>query len=152
MSARANAAMRAGGCATQVGALCLREDGRVLLITSRGTHRWIIPKGWDMPDRSLAQAALQEAWEEAGVEGSVDENPVGTYHYSKTIKDRKVLEIEVQVYRVTVTELVDEFREAGQRKRRWFKPSKAARSVSEPELQRLLAALPDPQSAAGGTD
>ena len=67
----------------QVGAVCLDPaTGRVLLITSRGTGRWIIPKGWPMPGRSLAEAALQEAWEEAGVRAKTGEE-MGSYHYDK---------------------------------------------------------------------
>ena len=148
MSARAKAAALAGGPAVQVGALCLRADGCVLLITSRGTRRWIIPKGWEINGLGPARSALQEAWEEAGVQGSVEENPVGSYRYEKTFKDGRSLSIGVRVYRVAVAALAEDFREAGQRKRRWFRPAKAARRVAEPELQRLLAALPDPGPAA----
>ena len=150
MSRQAKAALLTGGPAAQVGALCLREDGRVLLITSRGSRRWIIPKGWEMPGRSPAQAALQEAWEEAGVEGRVEENPVGTYHYDKILKHGQVLKAEVRVYRVAVAALADAFPEAGQRQRRWFRPVKAAARVAEAELRQLLAALPDPGPEPGG--
>lgn len=135
--------------ALQVGALCLREDGKVLLITSRGSRRWIIPKGWTMPDRSHAAAALQEAWEEAGVQGEAAESPVGHYHYDKILKGGRALPIEVRVFRVLVTNLSDEFREAGQRRRRWFSPLKAASLVAEPELQQILRSLPPVTAKTG---
>src|SRR3569623_26252 len=54
---------------------------KVLLITSRGSRRWVIPKGWPMPDRSPAQAAAQEAYEEAGVVGTPADKALGAYAY-----------------------------------------------------------------------
>ncbi|HHX88347.1 MAG TPA: NUDIX domain-containing protein, partial [Paracoccus sp.] len=62
----------------QAAALCLREGNKgreVLLISSLKSERWILPKGWPMKGRTLAGAALQEAWEEAGVVGRADEVP-----------------------------------------------------------------------------
>lgn len=54
----------------QYGALCFRfgEDGAVeiLLITSRDSGRWIIPKGWPMKKKEPHEAAAVEAWQEAG--------------------------------------------------------------------------------------
>lgn len=72
MSPKHRAALRAlmGTPAEQTAALCTHpQTGQVLLITSRDTGRWVLPKGWPMRGRSMAQAALIEAWEEAGVEG-----------------------------------------------------------------------------------
>ena len=133
----------------QVGALCLNAEGRVLLITSRNTGRWVIPKGWPMAGRTHADSALQEAWEEAGVKGAVAETVIGTYHYAKMLRDGRSAAIAVAVYPVAVTALADDFPEAGQRRRRWFRPRKAAKRVAEPELQALLAALPDPGPRTG---
>ncbi|MEN9850080.1 MAG: hypothetical protein RL128_243, partial [Pseudomonadota bacterium] len=59
---------------TQYGALCWRmHRGKVevLLITSRDTGRWVIPKGWPIDGLAPAQTAAREAWEEAGVEGDI---------------------------------------------------------------------------------
>ena len=62
----------------------LKNDAvEFLLITSRGTGRWIIPKGWPMPGRTLAQAALREAYEEAGIRGIVETSSIGSYQYYK---------------------------------------------------------------------
>lgn len=129
------------GKGLQVGALCLDAEGQVLLITSRGTGRWVIPKGWTMPDRSDAEAALQEAWEEAGVRGHVQPKAIGRYHYDKILRDGTALPTEVQVFQVAVKELADTYREAGQRQRRWFLPLDAASHVAEPELQTILRNL-----------
>ncbi|MDO5643258.1 MAG: NUDIX hydrolase [Paracoccus sp. (in: a-proteobacteria)] len=125
--------------ALQVGALCLDPpSGRVLLITSRGTGRWIIPKGWPMSGLSAAGAALREAWEEAGVEGKADETPLGHYHYDKQEGGGLNIPINVQVHLVRVSALADDFPEARDRKRAWFTPAEAAPLVAEPELQDLL--------------
>ena len=67
----------------QVGALPYRtiDKGKVelLLITSRDTGRWLIPKGWPMTGVKDYDAAAQEAWEEAGVVGPVRRKPIGSY-------------------------------------------------------------------------
>ena len=125
--------------ALQVGALCLQPDtGRVLLVTSRGTGRWIIPKGWPMTGRSAAGAALREAWEEAGVCGRAQESPVGQYAYNKKQGRGLGIPINVQVYLIRVTGLDDDYPEAGERERKWFTPAEAADLVDETELKALL--------------
>ena len=132
----------------QVAALCLEEcSGKVLLVTSRGTGRWIVPKGWPMPGISLADAALQEAWEEAGVRGQVDQSEIGRYRYSKEQDRGYAVPVEVLVFPVKVRDLEKKFPEVDQRKRRWFTPHEAANMVAEAELKQLLRALPDPRPA-----
>ncbi len=129
----------------QVAALCLRQTDagpKVLLITSRDSGRWIIPKGWPMTGKTCAEAALQEAWEEAGVTNSqIDDTPMGSYNYDKRRDNGAVEPVTVLIYRVSVTDLADDFPEVDQRKRRWFTPLKAATLVAEPELQAVLRAL-----------
>ena len=126
----------------QVGAVCVRpSDGRILLITSRGTGRWIIPKGWPMTGRSAAAAAMQEAWEEAGVRGSVSARPLGRYRYNKRHDGMLSVPIDVQVHRVQVDRLEDDFPEAAERERSWFSPREAAGHVSEEELRDILLGL-----------
>ena len=123
----------------QVAALCLRKRGKrreVLLIGTRRSGRWIVPRGWPMPDRSLAEAALREAWEEAGVTGKVDREPLGRFHYRK-VGDGG-LRCRVEVFRVRVKALANDFPEAGERKRRWVSTKRAAPMVHEHELRALL--------------
>lgn len=125
---------------TQFGALCFRvHDGRVeiLLITSRGTGRWIVPKGWPMDGETPAAAAATEAYEEAGVIGKVHDQVLGFYSYSKGI-DGDFLPCVVAVFPLKVDKLVRDFPEAGQRKRRWVSQKKAAAMVHEPELRRII--------------
>ncbi len=129
--------------ALQVGALCLQADtGKVLLVTSRGTGRWIIPKGWPMDGRSAGGAALREAWEEAGVQGKVEERPLGRYRYDKKLSRGLSAPVEVQVHLVHVAALDKNFPERKQRQRRWFAPAEAAGLVDEPGLATLIRRLP----------
>lgn len=125
---------------TQFGALCYRtrdNHTQILLITSRGTGRWILPKGWPMADISPNDAALQEAWEEAGVEGKVMGNSLGIYSYRK-LDDQIDLPCVVAVFPIKVQRLKSKYPEKEQRQRRWFAPKKAAELVSEPELAQII--------------
>lgn len=128
----------------QAAALCTRKGARgveVLLVTSLSTKRWIVPKGWPMEGKSLAQAALQEAWEEAGVKGAVDEYPVGSYGYQKLVKGGIPVTCRCSVYRIAVEGLAPAWPEKGRRERRWLRPAEAAKLVEEDELSALIRDL-----------
>ena len=129
----------------QVAALCYRdtaEGKRVLLITSRDTGRWIVPKGWPRDGRDGPRAALQEAWEEAGVrKAEIESDPVGFYYYAKGMTEGLTIPVEAQVYLTRVKELGEDYPEADVRKRAWFTPERAAELVEEPDLQDMLRAL-----------
>lgn len=129
----------------QVAALCHRGQGdkkEVLLVTSRGTGRWIIPKGWPITGLESSEAALQEAWEEAGVtNGKIRTESVGTYHYEKTLPYGWALPVETLVFSVDVRELCDDFPESSERQRKWVSPTQAANMVQEPELKTILRKL-----------
>jgi 8-oxo-dGTP pyrophosphatase MutT (NUDIX family) len=132
--------------ATQVGAICLDPgSGKVLLVTSRGTGRWVIPKGWPMEGRTLGGAAAQEAWEEAGVRGQISADELGRYTYEKRQDARSAVHIEVRVFALEVESQSDDFPERRERKRRWLRPSEAAQLVAEPELKNILEGLEDPE-------
>jgi 8-oxo-dGTP pyrophosphatase MutT (NUDIX family) len=156
MNMKSNIALRddaepVGGAASapekgqQVAALCYRDarDGKeVLLITSRDTGRWIIPKGWPMRGKTDAQAAAIEAWEEAGVKSAnVECDPIGSYEYDKMQDDGVALPVETQVYSVEVDRLAKMFPEVSERDRAWVSPNEAADMVDEPELKALLNSL-----------
>lgn len=130
----------------QVAALCYRSrDGQpkeVLLVTSRGTGRWIIPKGWPIKGLDGGQAALREAWEEAGVsKARLEGGAIGSYTYDKALDEGWSMQIETLVYPVAVEDMRDEFPEACQRRRKWVDPAEAANMVREPELQSILRHL-----------
>jgi 8-oxo-dGTP pyrophosphatase MutT (NUDIX family) len=125
---------------TQFGALCYRvrqDKVQVLLITSRGTGRWILPKGWPIGGAAPTEAAAQEAWEEAGVEGRVMGNCLGIYSYVK-VDDAERLPCIVAIFPIKVKRLQDEYPEADQRQRKWFSLKKAANLLTEPELRQMV--------------
>ncbi len=128
----------------QFAALCWRmHRGRVevLLITSRDTGRWVIPKGWPMADKTPAECAATEAWEEAGVRGHGRDDALGYYSYDKMMGSKAALPCIVAVFPLRVEELASRFPERKQRRRRWFNAEKASKLVAEPELKALLLAL-----------
>lgn len=127
----------------QVAALVLRRGElgpEVLLISSRDTGRWVLPKGWPMKGKSLATAAQREAWEEAGVTGPVCREPLGQYSYDKRDKGGLPRPVQVSVFAMTLRRLETGFPEEGKRKLIWVSPAEAARLVDEPELSALLSA------------
>jgi 8-oxo-dGTP pyrophosphatase MutT (NUDIX family) len=125
----------------QVAALPYRRtkggDPEILIITSRETRRFVIPKGWPMKDRRKSEAAAREAFEEAGVIGTVGRKPVGRYTYWKRLKDRFSL-VRVTVYPLEVSEQVAEWPERDQRLLSWMAPADAALLVDEPGLARII--------------
>ncbi|MFN3954215.1 MAG: NUDIX hydrolase [Pararhodobacter sp.] len=128
----------------QAAALCLREGKtgpEVLLVQSLNTRRWILPKGWPMKRRSLAGAAAQEAWEEAGVIGRAGETSVGFYTYRKLRQGGLPVSCRVEVFRIDVADLARDYPERRRRKRKWMSLEAAAAAVEETELKALLLSL-----------
>ncbi|MBD3765809.1 MAG: NUDIX hydrolase [Rhodobacterales bacterium] len=126
---------------TQYGALCWRiKKGRVqvLMVTSRDTGRWVIPKGWPVTGLGPAESAAREAWEEAGVRGRTDAVCLGVYDYPKMLADGRALPCQVAVYPLQVDRLARKFPERKQRKRHWFTPEKAALRVDDPGMAAIL--------------
>lgn len=128
----------------QYGALCWRmHRGKVevLLVTSRDTGRWIIPKGWPVKGCSPMKSAVREAWEEAGVEGVATETPVGRYSYAKQRLPDPPIPCSVTVFPLRVSRLAEKFPERKERRRKWFRAEKAARKVAEAELRDILTLI-----------
>lgn len=126
---------------TQFAALCyriVRDKPEVLMITSRGTGRWIIPKGWPIDGKTPTESALQEAWEEAGVVGRVTGPCLGLFSYQKVLPEDGDLLCVAMVYPVRVKSLAGDYPEKGQRRRKWVRPKKAAQMVDEPELAQII--------------
>lgn len=112
------------------------RNGQVCLVTSRSGKRWVIPKGSMEPGKSAGEIALQEAWEEAGLVGLLQPEPVGSYVYEK---DGMVC--HVIVFEMTVTHTLDTYPEAGMRQRVWIAPELAASRIEEEGLRDLLRNL-----------
>lgn len=132
---------------TQYGVLPVRTaaDGglEVMLITSRDTGRWVVPRGNPIPGKSPPESAAQEAFEEAGIVGTVDPEAIGLYSYEKRRRLRGPVPASVHLFRMNVGEEHDDWPEKGQRERRWFAAGEAAAAVHEDELARLIRLVAD---------
>ena len=111
---------------------------RILLITSRGTQRWVIPKGWPMNGLKPNEAAAVEAMEEAGVVGEIEAAPIGSYRYLKALKADEEIAVQVIVFPLLVRGQADDWKEQGQRRAQWVRHQRAAALVAEPALRRLI--------------
>ena len=130
----------------QYGAIPIRltrkGKAEVLLVTSRGTRRWVIPKGWPIRKLSPADTAVREAFEEAGIKGRIlRSKPIGRYRYRKS-DQAELGKITVQVFLMQVKRQVQEWPERAERKFRWVRPRRAATMVAERKLALLLARIP----------
>lgn len=125
----------------QVGALVWRvDDGflKVLLVTSRETGRFVIPKGWPMKNLSDAKSAAIEAFEEAGVTGKITTRPIGHYDYNKIFGPGFALPCRVMIYSMEARRILPKWPEKSERKRFWMTLEDAAASVHEPELRDII--------------
>ncbi len=133
------------GLPIQTGALPWRigrgKRAEVLLVTGRRSGRWMIPKGWPIQGMSLAKAAAQEAFEEAGVEGSVDDKPLGNFRHTKQHLTLGLLDVSIVVHSLAVERELPEWPEHGQRQRKWFSIKQAAQTVDSDELKLLILEL-----------
>ncbi|EJC83335.1 NTP pyrophosphohydrolase [Rhizobium leguminosarum bv. trifolii WSM2297] len=131
-----------GEAMEQFAAICYRRIDenavQVLLITSRDSGRWVIPKGWPISALSPHQVAEREAWEEAGVIGKAKKRPFGYYTYIKTLDTGERVPSIVQVHLLEAKKTDENFPEEKQRSSQWLSPFEAAGLVREPELKSLL--------------
>ncbi len=133
----------------QIAAIPLRriEDRtEILLVTSRDTGRWVVPKGWPWPNIADHDAAAGEAWEEAGVRGKIKPKCIGDFTYAKRLEKKSFL-VKVFVFALEVKEVASSWPEKGQRRRRWFSAAKAAEAVDEDELKEILLSFAAPRGA-----
>lgn len=132
------------GSPRQVGALPIRRRGNgsleVLLVTTRETRRWVIPKGWPSKRLSDRKAALREAEEEAGISGDIAKAPLGHYSYFKRTPEGFQL-VDVGVYLLEVTHEYQIWAEQNDRQRAWLPVEAAAAAVIEPGLKTIIAGL-----------
>jgi 8-oxo-dGTP pyrophosphatase MutT (NUDIX family) len=119
----------------------IRESLEIMLVTSRDTRRWVIPKGWPMKGLKPSTAAAVEALEEAGVVGKVEKKKVGSYHYRKRLKNGAALLCRVDVFPLRVARQRENWREKHQRVTHWRPYADAAEQVAEQELKELILAF-----------
>jgi 8-oxo-dGTP pyrophosphatase MutT (NUDIX family) len=131
--------------ARQVAALPWRlgaEGGlEFLLVTSRTSRHWLLPKGWPIPGKSGLESALQEAFEEAGIHARGPDTPLGRYAFIKVLHDLTELPCTMAVYGVGNIEEVEDWPEKGQRDRRWFTQADAVAIAFDFNLSLFLATV-----------
>jgi len=114
---------------------------QVMLVTSRETRRWIIPKGWPHKGKAPHRSAAREAFEEAGVIGAVSRQSVGSFSYEKRLKKGAVVACDVLVFALEVKRQSREWPEKKQRKVKWLSARVAAKTVQDPELGKIIRRL-----------
>ena len=133
------------GKVRQVAALVFRtKKGKteILLVTSRGTGRWVLPKGWPQVGKTFAQAARREAYEEAGARGEISPFSIGTYVYKKSdVCEGGCEDFVVDVFPMRFSRQEKNWPERDQRQFEWMSIEDSARSVEEPELKALLTSF-----------
>ncbi len=124
----------------QYAALPFREGERleIMLISSRETRRWVVPKGWPIKGAKPHFVAAIEAMEEAGLLGKISKKPIGAYHYVKRLRNGAGLLCEVRVFPFRVARQRKNWPERSQRTTKWFDAFEAAELVHEPGLQGLI--------------
>ena len=120
-----------------------RADGilEVLLVTSRDSGRWVIPKGWPIPGLRQPDSAAREAMEEAGLTGRIGDRSIGFYHYQKRLADGSSMPCAVKTFAFEVEDQFTSWPEQDQRRTRWFELQQAAEAVQEPELSAMILRL-----------
>jgi 8-oxo-dGTP pyrophosphatase MutT (NUDIX family) len=127
----------------------LGDELELLLITSRDTGRWVLPKGWPMKGKKGHAAAAQEALEEAGLKGKIHTRAIGHYSYPKRQADGSVIVCTVKVFPLAVERQLAHWPEQEQRSFQWFTPVQACSRVAEPELAELISGFaPKPRRKA----
>jgi 8-oxo-dGTP pyrophosphatase MutT (NUDIX family) len=120
------------GFILQAGAVPVR-DGQVCLVTSSNGKRWVIPKGIIDPGHTAREAALQEAWEEAGLAGTLRPESVGTYLYDKWGRT-----CHVTVFVMDVTDAAEDWPERNVRQRSWLNPTEVLKRIEDPGLREII--------------
>ncbi|MFC7478399.1 NUDIX hydrolase [Dankookia sp. GCM10030260] len=126
------------------------RDGEtmVMLVTSRETRRWVLPKGWVEPELEPHEMAAREAFEEAGLIGEIEPEPVGHYSYDKRLRGGRLVSCHVLVFPMWVKRQLKKWPEKKQRKTRWLTLGQAAMAVDEGDLMALLLRLAVPKNSA----
>jgi 8-oxo-dGTP pyrophosphatase MutT (NUDIX family) len=113
-----------------------------MLVTTRDSGRWVIPKGWPKKRKSPCATAASEALEEAGVVGKVGRDSIGSYSYKKRLKGGGVIACEVRVFPLKVKRQQKSWLERGEREIQWFSRTKAAKAVRDRALGAIIRNLP----------
>ncbi|MEF3128475.1 NUDIX hydrolase [Rhizobium leguminosarum] len=128
----------------QAAAICLIAQSRggphIVLVRSRRTGQWGLPKGGIEPGEISPRTAEREAFEEAGVTGAVCLRPIGHFGYEK---EGNCDHYQVAVHVLLNDRLADCYPESGIRERGLFPLADAIDMVLHPQVRRILAQLLD---------
>src|SRR6516164_8416322 len=116
----------------QAGVLAINGE-QICVVSSRGGKRWVVPKGCLEPGKTAAEIALQEAWEEAGLVGVLQPDPIGTYFYEKS-----GFICHVTVFLMSVTDTADRWPEDDFRQRSWLNVAQALLRIDDLGLRELI--------------
>ncbi|PSJ62964.1 NUDIX hydrolase [Pseudaminobacter soli (ex Li et al. 2025)] len=116
-----------------------RAEIKVLLVAPRGSEQWSLLSGLPSSGKTPRQAAMSEAFEQAGVVGLLDANPIGCYSSQATPTEGSTVSCEVAVYGLKVRGTLTHWPGSTQYKRRWFRLDDAIQAVSNAGLKHLLA-------------
>jgi 8-oxo-dGTP pyrophosphatase MutT (NUDIX family) len=116
----------------------------VMLVTSRGTRRWVIPKGWPIGRKAPHASAAREALEEAGVVGKIGRDSIGAYAYEKRLSNGAIVICDVKVFLLEVKRHREQWPEKEEREFRWFSPTQAASVVWEAALSDIIRSVAEP--------
>ena len=137
-----NASKKPSARRLQYGALPYRKSNahraEFMLVTSRETRRWIIPKGWPKKGKSPHRSAAREAFEEAGVLGAIGRHAVGSFSYAKRLKNGASVDCEVHVFPLEVKRQRKDWPEKQERRVKWLSASKAAEKVKNAVLSKII--------------
>ena len=117
------------------------EGLKVLLITSRDTGRWVIPRGGIEKGSTAAQTAEREAYEEAGVKGTISTTPLGSFVYDKRLRAGALSSATVEVYAMRVEKELKKWPEQSERRLQWMSIPEAVEAVEERGMAALLSRL-----------
>jgi 8-oxo-dGTP pyrophosphatase MutT (NUDIX family) len=121
----------------------------ILVLTTRQTRSWIVPKGWPIRGLRPSKSAAREAWEEAGVRGRIGAKPIGAFSYDKALDDTgSTVLCEVKVFPLLVERQSEAWPEADQRIVQWVDPARAVALIKEPGLRTLVTAFAKRASVA----
>ena len=112
----------------------------ILIVTTRQSRRWIVPKGWPIKRLSPAKSAAREAFEEAGVRGKIGARPIGAFRYKKTEREKSGADpdYEVKIFPLLVRRQSATWPEFGQRVVQWVDPERAISLIREPEMKAIV--------------
>ena len=114
-----------------------KNQMQVMLIGSSKRNHWVVPKGIHEPGLSAEKSAEKEAYEEAGIRGTVSKSMLGEYEYPKWGANCRV-----EVYAMNVKQILpDSEWEETHRGRKWLNIDEALGLIKEQSMRPMIQSL-----------